>query len=143
VGCRQSPIDRGFIEVHHTKPLSESEGDMETDPATDLVPVCSNCHRMIHRRKDDVLSVLEMGEIFKKVIDSAFPSYKKKPSRCPYCNSNRLAEIMYGEPIFSDELEEALGDGRIVLGGCCVSENVPCWIIPGRGYSMTHWPPVH
>jgi 5-methylcytosine-specific restriction protein A len=42
---------KGFIEVHHTKPLSEVEGETVIDPATDLVPVCSNCHRMIHRRK--------------------------------------------------------------------------------------------
>lgn len=48
---------KGFIEVHHTKPLSEVEDEVVIDPATDLVPVCSNCHRMIHRRKDDVLSI--------------------------------------------------------------------------------------
>ena len=54
---------KGFIEVHHTKPLSEIEGEMEIDPETDLVPVCSNCHRMIHRRKDDVLSVNEIKNL--------------------------------------------------------------------------------
>ena len=54
---------RGFIEIHHTKPLSENEGEIVIDPKTDLVPVCSNCHRMIHRRKDDVLTVSEMIEL--------------------------------------------------------------------------------
>lgn len=37
----------GFIECHHTKPLSElSPG--ETTKLADLVLLCSNCHRMVH-----------------------------------------------------------------------------------------------
>ena len=55
---------KGFIEVHHTKPLSEVEDEIVIDPATDLVPVCSNCHRMIHRRKDDVLDVNKVRDLF-------------------------------------------------------------------------------
>jgi 5-methylcytosine-specific restriction endonuclease McrA len=57
---------KGFIEVHHTQPLSEAGEEIAIDPKTDLVPVCSNCHRMIHRRKDDVLSVEELREKIKK-----------------------------------------------------------------------------
>ncbi|WLC60221.1 HNH endonuclease (plasmid) [Leuconostoc carnosum] len=30
---------------------------MSTDPINDLVPLCSNCHRMIHRDKYNVLTV--------------------------------------------------------------------------------------
>src|SRR5215212_6626810 len=44
-----------YIEIHHVKPLSEYEG--EVDPATDLVPLCANCHRMAHRRKTSVTSI--------------------------------------------------------------------------------------
>jgi 5-methylcytosine-specific restriction protein A len=51
---------KGFIEIHHTKPLSEVDEEIFINPETDLVPVCSNCHRMIHRRKDDILSVEEI-----------------------------------------------------------------------------------
>lgn len=40
----------GFIEAHHTKPVSEMvEG--EKTKIEDIVMVCSNCHSMIHRRK--------------------------------------------------------------------------------------------
>ena len=56
---------KGFIEVHHTKPLSEVSEAIVIDPATDLVPVCSNCHRMIHRRKDDVLSIVGVKNLLK------------------------------------------------------------------------------
>ena len=40
----------GFIECHHTKPVSELR-DGEKTNINDLALVCSNCHRMIHRRK--------------------------------------------------------------------------------------------
>lgn len=56
-------IGKGYIEVHHTKPLYEEGGTVEINPATDLICVCSNCHRMIHRRKDKVLSLTELKEL--------------------------------------------------------------------------------
>ncbi len=56
----------GFIEIHHTKPLSSLSAKIVVDPHNDLVPVCSNCHRMIHRRKDDVLSIAQMENIWQK-----------------------------------------------------------------------------
>jgi 5-methylcytosine-specific restriction protein A len=37
---------KGFIECHHTKPVSESAG--KKTRLTDLALVCANCHRMIH-----------------------------------------------------------------------------------------------
>lgn len=40
---------KGFIECHHTKPVSQMRNG-ETTRLTDLALVCSNCHRMIHRR---------------------------------------------------------------------------------------------
>jgi len=40
-----------FIEVHHIKPVSEMHPNERTT-LDDLMLVCSNCHRMIHRTKD-------------------------------------------------------------------------------------------
>ncbi len=41
-------LGKGFIEVHHLKPISEyEEGDVTS--IENLKLVCSNCHRMIHR----------------------------------------------------------------------------------------------
>jgi len=46
-----------FIEVHHIKPLSSREGeDKNFDPKTDLICLCSNCHSMIHRKRDSILT---------------------------------------------------------------------------------------
>jgi len=39
-----------FIECHHTKPVSELEADGKTK-ISDLVLLCSNCHRIVHRKK--------------------------------------------------------------------------------------------
>ena len=40
----------GFIECHHTKPLSELKPGQKTR-LSELSLVCSNCHRMIHRKR--------------------------------------------------------------------------------------------
>lgn len=46
-------IGKGFIEIHHTKPIFTYEDeDLQNTLAAavkNLIPVCSNCHRMIHR----------------------------------------------------------------------------------------------
>ncbi|WP_353733593.1 hypothetical protein [Rossellomorea vietnamensis] len=34
--------------MHHVNPLSTLDEAIEIDPETDLVPVCPNCHRMMH-----------------------------------------------------------------------------------------------
>ena len=59
-------IGREFIEVHHIKPLSFFKEEAIVNPETDLIPVCSNCHRMIHRKKDHTLSIEEL----KKYMDN-------------------------------------------------------------------------
>ncbi len=41
----------GVIHVHHLNPLAESEGMRPVDPLVDLVPVCPNCHAVIHSKK--------------------------------------------------------------------------------------------
>jgi putative restriction endonuclease len=43
-------IGNGFIEVHHTIPVSELKRGAKTRIA-DLALVCSNCHRILHRRR--------------------------------------------------------------------------------------------
>lgn len=41
----------GFIEAHHIKPLAELETATITT-LDDLILVCANCHRMVHRSKE-------------------------------------------------------------------------------------------
>jgi 5-methylcytosine-specific restriction enzyme A len=52
-----------YVEVHHLKPLSSRNEIIVVNPETDLVCVCANCHRMLHRKKDRVLSPNELKSI--------------------------------------------------------------------------------
>lgn len=39
-----------ILEVHHIEPLADIEQAKAYDPRTDLIPLCPNCHRAIHKR---------------------------------------------------------------------------------------------
>lgn len=41
-------LGRHYIHVHHLVPLAEIRAEYVVDPVRDLVPVCPNCHAMIH-----------------------------------------------------------------------------------------------
>lgn len=44
-------IGKGFIHVHHLTPVSSIGKEYRLNPQTDLVPVCPNCHNMLHRKE--------------------------------------------------------------------------------------------
>lgn len=56
-------LGEGFVEVHHTKPIGLRDG-AEITRLEDLVVVCSNCHRMLHRR--GLISLDELRTILAK-----------------------------------------------------------------------------
>lgn len=59
-------LGRGFIHIHHIVPIA-SKGKTKIDYEKDLVPVCPNCHAMLHRGDDGrVLSIKELKNILKK-----------------------------------------------------------------------------
>ena len=55
-------IGRGFIHVHHKVPLSSIGEEYELNPIKDLVPVCPNCHAMLHR-KEPPYTIKELKEM--------------------------------------------------------------------------------
>lgn len=54
---------KDYIEVHHIKPLSQNDESVEVDPASDLIVVCANCHRIIHRKRNEILSLDELKDL--------------------------------------------------------------------------------
>ena len=52
-------VGAGYIHVHHVTPLSEVTGEREIDPVTDLIPVCPNCHAMLHRTQSPSIDALK------------------------------------------------------------------------------------
>ena len=45
---------KDFIHVHHKKPLYEISEQYEVDPKNDLIPVCPNCHAMLHKQENGI-----------------------------------------------------------------------------------------
>lgn len=66
-------LGKGYIEIHHTKPIhlhSEKGEKRELEKALDLlVPLCSNCHKMIHRDRKNLLSIERLAEVVKAQIN--------------------------------------------------------------------------
>ena len=62
-GEKYGELGKGYIEVHHIKPLADLEEEVVVNPRTDLVCVCSNCHRMLHRFRKYIVSVDELKRI--------------------------------------------------------------------------------
>lgn len=53
-------IGKNFIEIHHIKPIFTYEDKIKQSlkqALKNVVPVCSNCHRMIHRNNSNPLSI--------------------------------------------------------------------------------------
>lgn len=41
----------GYIEVHHKIPVATMPPGYRPNPRTEMVPLCANCHRMVHRTR--------------------------------------------------------------------------------------------
>lgn len=54
---------KGFIHVHHKISLKMIGKRYKVDPENDLIPLCPNCHAMIHRYKDKELEVDQLKEL--------------------------------------------------------------------------------
>lgn len=63
-GARYGKLGEGFIHVHHMKPLHSIGTDYIIDYKNDLIPVCPNCHAMIHRIENgEDMTVEELKDI--------------------------------------------------------------------------------
>lgn len=60
-------VGKGFIHVHHIVPLASIGKSYRLNPEKDLVPVCPNCHAMLHRAVNGkLLSVDQLRATLKK-----------------------------------------------------------------------------
>ena len=61
-----------FIHVHHIEEVSTYGCERLINPVVDLIPVCPNCHAMLHRRKpalkpDELIEIIEKEKKCKEV----------------------------------------------------------------------------
>lgn len=60
-------LGRDFIEVHHLVGFHDLAQDQIVDVRTDMVTLCSNCHRMVHRKRTEILSLEQLRKIIDEV----------------------------------------------------------------------------
>ncbi len=61
-------IGKGYVEIHHLNPIFAREGNFEqsiNEALDGVVPVCANCHRIIHRKNDQLLSIPSLQELIR------------------------------------------------------------------------------
>lgn len=56
-------LGEGYIHVHHKDPLASKKRSRPVDPIKDLVPLCANCHAMVHRHGQ----VLSVGQLQRRM----------------------------------------------------------------------------
>jgi 5-methylcytosine-specific restriction protein A len=62
-------LGKEFIHVHHITPIHTIGKNYKIDYANDLIPVCPNCHAMLHRKLNGKLySVAELIELLKSRV---------------------------------------------------------------------------
>ena len=70
-------IGKHFIHVHHRKALAGRRADYKVKPTIDLVPVCPNCHAMLHTSNPP----LGIEELKEKMANKSFQRSAKSRVR--------------------------------------------------------------
>lgn len=79
-------IGKGFIEVHHKRPISTYDEEHEI-PQSELVALCSNCHSMVHHGKT-LLDVDVLKEL-----------YNQNKNTCAVANCTNRSTSNYAEDV--------------------------------------------
>lgn len=53
---------KGYIEVHHVLPLTSLKKEYVVNPVQDLIPLCANCHAIVHR-KNPIFTLTEIKDM--------------------------------------------------------------------------------
>jgi len=61
-------VEKDFIHVHHIIPLHEIQQDYIVDPIKDLIPVCPNCHAMLHRK--EIGAYLSIEQLRERILSN-------------------------------------------------------------------------
>jgi predicted HNH restriction endonuclease len=60
-------VASGYIHVHHLNPVAANPEKKKVNPEFDLAVLCANCHAMVHRRKNTLLSIEDLIKMIKQV----------------------------------------------------------------------------
>jgi len=68
MGIRYGALGKGFIEVHDTRRSGKDGPDRKFDPKKDLVPICPNCHAMLHRGRKVPLTIDDLRKVIRRAL---------------------------------------------------------------------------
>lgn len=77
----------GKIHVHHIKPLHEVNAQYCVDPINDLIPVCPNCHMVLHSKSDGTFTAEEVRQMRKRNMNLKLKDYAKRKFMSPKVDS--------------------------------------------------------
>ncbi|MFZ3446361.1 HNH endonuclease [Vibrio harveyi] len=66
-------LGKEFIHVHHIVPLAKVNALYQVDPVKDLIPVCPNCHAMLHKGGSTILPS-QLREVIEQIANKQFKS---------------------------------------------------------------------
>ena len=69
---RYGIVANGAMQVHFEPAPGRTGVPFKLDPRTDLVPICPNCHVMLHRGRDKPLRVEDLKRIMDRKRRNAF-----------------------------------------------------------------------
>lgn len=73
-------IGKGFIHIHHLDPIANASENRPVDPRNDLVPVCPNCHAMLHRGQAKPLTPSELQRMLTSMSIGNDETRNSKPA---------------------------------------------------------------
>ena len=76
--ARYGEVGKGFIHIHHERPLASIAEEYEVNPVEDLKPVCPNCHAIIHRRKP-AYTITEVKEMLRGEFGNSQDNFINSP----------------------------------------------------------------
>lgn len=102
--------------------LKEAGYDIEEFDIYDLFEI----HNALFEAAERNEITLDMSAYDDQVVGLPFNLYyivknEKAKIKCPYCGSKNIARILYGSLVYSKALKKKTDDGKIVLGGCCIT----------------------
>lgn len=105
------PMGHHFIHVHHIVPISSIGKEYKINPVTDLIPVCPNCHAMLHSKpgKHNAYKPEELKDMIHRHLQAEFNDSKQP------IHIGKLVKIEDDERILafvSEKLETNGNDGN-------------------------------
>ena len=64
----------------------------------------------------------------------------RRPKKCPTCTHSPVGTILWGEPDMTPELRKSMNEGKVIIGGCCLSPDDPTWECSNCNQQI--WEPV-